>query len=404
MRYWSLLLAAAFAFTLGVSLYAPFDPDWWLPNYETTNRGAAGRLVESSASIARLAGDETALAEEVARKARAKEDDPEKARAYAKTVADLRGKIERERGILRDLAAVMFVPERTRPAAAHADEAVAALTLAEGSLKALKLADAPGPLETAGRSLNDASAELTAALAGLDVSPSSMGRKIDDLFVVLSIITGVVFVLTQLALVYVMWRFAARPGRRALYSHGSQRLEVIWTLVPAVILVFIAFHQMGAWADIKFRTRLPEGAVLAEVTARQFQWVARYAGEDGKIGTADDLFTTNDFHFVKGERTRIDLKSADVIHSFFIPQLRIKQDALPGPSMAVWFDTDKAGRYELVCAELCGWGHYKMRANVVAHETRADFDEWQKAALREQNRDTPAQGVPVAADEVNRTR
>lgn len=404
MRYWSLLLAAGFLFSLGVVAYAPLDDDWWLPNYVTTQNGAIDRLESAAADLDAIAHEQAELAGEVRRKAAAGEDGPELIRSYGRRAAGLRTRAEADRAALKELADTRFLPERTGAAATLADEAIGAESRAEQLLQALKIADAPEPLDAATSALNAAAAELASARAEADVSASTMGRAIDHLFVLLLIITGVVFILTEAALVYVMWRYAARPGHKALYSHGSQRLEVIWTLVPAVILIFIAFYQIGTWADIKFRSRVPKGPALAHVTARQFQWETRYPGEDGVVGTADDLFTTNDFHFVKGKPTRIDLKTGDVIHSFFLPQLRVKQDALPGLSIPVWFDADKAGNYELVCAELCGWGHYKMRAKAVAHESQAEFDEWQRNATREQNRDTPAQGVSVAAEEGNRTR
>ncbi len=215
---------------------------------------------------------------------------------------------------------------------------------------------------------------------------STSGRQIDSLFVIILWITGIVFIGTQVALVYVAYRYADRPGAVATYFHGSQRLEVVWTIVPAAILVFIALYQMGTWASIKFRTAMPKVQPLAEVTARQFQWVFRYPGLDGKLHTPDDLVTVNDLHFVKDKPALIHLRSSDVLHSFFLPQFRVKQDAVPGLTIQVWFDSNRAGAYELVCAELCGWGHYKMRGNVTVHETQSEFDEWQAKAVAEQSR------------------
>ena len=215
---------------------------------------------------------------------------------------------------------------------------------------------------------------------------STIGREIDSLFVIILWITGIVFIGTQVALVWAAYKFADRPGRVATYFHGSQRLEVIWTIIPAAILVFIALYQMGTWADIKFRSAMPKVPPLAEVTARQFQWVMRYPGEDAKLHTPDDLITVNDLHFVKGKTALIYLRSSDVLHSFFLPQMRIKQDAVPGLTIPVWFDSDRGGSYELVCAELCGWGHYKMRGKVTVHETQTEFDAWRSQAASEQDR------------------
>jgi cytochrome c oxidase subunit 2 len=225
---------------------------------------------------------------------------------------------------------------------------------------------------------------------------STFGREIDSLFVIILWITGIVFIGTQVALVWAAYKFVDRPGRVATYFHGSQRLEVIWTIIPSAILVFIALYQMGTWAEIKFRSAAPKVQPLAEITARQFQWVMRYPGPDGKLHTPDDLYTVNDLHFVKGRTALIYLRSTDVLHSFFLPQLRIKQDAVPGLTIPVWFDADTAGKYELVCAELCGWGHYKMRGNVRVHATQSEFDEWQSQAVAEQNRDQLAAAGPQA--------
>lgn len=215
-------------------------------------------------------------------------------------------------------------------------------------------------------------------------SPLRFGADVDHLFILILWITGLVFIATQIALGWVMWRYRAQPGGKAQYSHGSQRLEVVWTIVPSAILVFIALYQMGTWSSIKFRSAQPKVQPLAEVTARQFQWLIRYPGPDGKMNTPDDLHTINDLRFVKDAPVVIHLKSKDVLHSFFLPQFRIKQDAVPGLTIPVWFDADTAGKYDLVCAELCGWGHYKMRGAVTVYDTQRDFDEWQKGAVAAQ--------------------
>ncbi len=221
---------------------------------------------------------------------------------------------------------------------------------------------------------------------------STFGKEIDSLFVIILVITGIAFIGTQIALVWVQYRYAdeigpdGKPVREAQYFHGSQRLEVIWTIIPAAVLVFIALYQMDTWANIKFRSAAPRVPVLAELTGRQFQWVVKYPGPDGVLNTRDDLYTINDLHFVKNKTALIYLRSSDVIHSFFLPHMRIKQDAVPGMTIPVWFDSDVAGKYELACAELCGWGHYKMRGDVTVHETEEEFQLWQAAKLAEQNR------------------
>lgn len=226
---------------------------------------------------------------------------------------------------------------------------------------------------------------------------STVGREVDHLFMIILWITGIVFIGTQIALTYATWSGTARPGRRAVYFHGSQRLEVVWTIIPSAILVFIALYQMGTWASIKFRSSQPKVRPLAEVSARQFQWMIRYPGPDGRLNTEDDLHTVNDLHFVKDAQAVIYLKSKDVLHSFFLPQMRIKQDAVPGLTIPVWFDSDKAGQFELVCAELCGWGHYKMRGKVTVHETQKDFDRWMTESLKKQSLDQANEQLASAA-------
>ncbi|WP_435006894.1 cytochrome c oxidase subunit II [Tundrisphaera lichenicola] len=221
-------------------------------------------------------------------------------------------------------------------------------------------------------------------------SVSTFGKEIDSLFVIILWITGAVFVITHVVLVWAAWKYADGPGKIAVYFHGSQRLELALTILPTIALVFITIYQFGTWADVKFRSAAPKSAPLAEVTGRQFQWLIRYAGRDGQLHTGDDVHLINDLHFVKNQMTKIQLRAEDVLHSFFLPELRIKQDAVPGLNIAVWFDADQSGRYELACAELCGWGHYKMRGNVTVHETQSEFDEWLKSAEAEQSRDQVA--------------
>jgi cytochrome c oxidase subunit 2 len=230
----------------------------------------------------------------------------------------------------------------------------------------------------------------------VSVKGMGLGAEVDHLFIIILWITGITFIGTQIALVYVLWKYPARPGHKAMFLHGSQRLEVVWTIIPAAILVFIALYQMGTWTKIKFRSNQPNVKLLAEVTARQFQWKVKYPGRDGKLNTPDDLHLVNDLHFVKGAPAVIYLKSEDVLHSFFLPNMRIKQDAVPGLTIPVWFDSDDAGTFDLVCAELCGWGHYKMRGVVTVHETQKDFDEWQERMMKAQSLDQLA-AAPSAA-------
>ncbi|MCL6501545.1 MAG: cytochrome c oxidase subunit II [Pirellulales bacterium] len=203
---------------------------------------------------------------------------------------------------------------------------------------------------------------------------SDHGWQIDHLFYFVLTLTGAVFVATELALFWFAWKYDGRTNMQPVrFTHGSHDVEVLWTLAPAATLVFIAIYQMNAWADVKMRQ--PDVPVLAEVTARQFEWRIRYPGADGRFDTLDDVHVVNDLHVPVDRDILITLKSQDVLHSFFLPNLRIKQDAVPGMKIPVWFRARDVGEFDLVCAELCGWGHYKMKGRLTVQSASA-FQQW----------------------------
>lgn len=236
------------------------------------------------------------------------------------------------------------------------------------------------------------------------------GRVIDNLFMFILWLTGIIFVATGVVLFWFMWKYDAdRHTEPVVYMHGSHTLEVVWSIIPAAILVFIAIFQMSAWADAKLKRPLLSNAdgivgneddvplpALVKVTGRQFEWRIRYAGQDGVIGTEDDVQLVNDLHLPVNEEVVVQIESQDVLHSFFLPNLRIKQDVVPGMKQFVWFRANKTGLYDIVCAELCGWGHYKMRGRLTI-EPRADFERWLKNKWDEQN--TAAFVPPPKGDE-----
>lgn len=208
----------------------------------------------------------------------------------------------------------------------------------------------------------------------LPIDISEHGHTIDSLFEFILILTGVVFVITEVILVWFMWKYHAPANPEPVkFTHGSHNLEIVWTIVPAITLIFIAFVQMSAWAEVKIQQ--PDAAPIAEVTARQFEWRIRYPGPDARFGTPDDIHHLNDLHLPVDADVVIDLKSMDVLHDFFLPHLRVKQDAVPGMKIPVWFRSKELGTYDLVCAELCGWGHYKMKGRVT-FQSRENFDAW----------------------------
>jgi cytochrome c oxidase subunit 2 len=217
---------------------------------------------------------------------------------------------------------------------------------------------------------------------------SEHGVSIDQLFYFILALTGVVFIVTEVLLFWFMWKYdASKRDGAATYIQGSHTLEVVWTIIPAATLLFLAIYQMNAWADVKMRRPAIDPTV--EVMGRQFEWRLRYPGRDGTLGTADDLFLVNDLHLPVDEDVLIQLKSMDVLHSFFLPNLRIKQDAVPGMKIPVWFKAKETGSYDIVCAELCGWGHYKMKGRVTV-VSRADFDAWLERKYAEQGTTQPS--------------
>ena len=202
---------------------------------------------------------------------------------------------------------------------------------------------------------------------------STFGPQIDWLFELIFWIVMVVWIAVMIAMVIFMIRYRTRPGRKAEYIEGNTRLEIVWTTATAVILVILAFMSRATWADIKEHG--PPGQVFYGVNAKQFNWEITYPGPDGKIGSKGGFTTENEMHVPVGKVVRIDLTSKDVIHSFFVPSLRLKQDAVPGRVIKVWFEATETGQYEIPCAELCGFGHSGMKGNLTV-QSQADFDKW----------------------------
>ncbi len=177
-------------------------------------------------------------------------------------------------------------------------------------------------------------------------------------------------------------KYRQRPGQKAFYTHGNTRAEVIWTTIPAVTMVALGLISNHYWVKIKGRHSVPANAYPIAIHAKQFEWQVTYPGADGQLGTSDDFTVRNQLHVPVGRPVVVHLSSEDVIHSFFVPVFRVKQDAVPGMDINAWFQATVPGTYELGCAELCGLGHYRMRAQVVVH-TQEDYDAWMKQAAQE---------------------
>jgi cytochrome c oxidase subunit 2 len=197
------------------------------------------------------------------------------------------------------------------------------------------------------------------------------------------IVVGIAFTAAQVGLGWMVWKYrdTGKAGDRALYSHGSNRLEVLWTIITAVVFISLGVMGQSVWASLRLHDA-PAGSYTVEVVSQQFQWNFHYAGKDGKFGRTDpSLIDDSGLNFIGldpadpnskddavttalavpvNRPVELRLRSKDVIHSFWVPQLRFKQDLVPGMEIKVHFTANKVGKYELACAELCGQLHFKM--------------------------------------------
>ncbi len=252
----------------------------------------------------------------------------------------------------------------------------------------------PAALLLAALLLSPAAASAIPFWMKLPDGVSTYSDRVDGLFRLILWITGIIFVVVEALLLFFLFRYRHREGRKAHYTHGSNRLEVIWTIVPAVICVVLALLSRATWADIK--QHIPKDGVQIEVTAEQFAWNIRYAGPDNQIGTADDVLALNQLHFPVGQPVVVTLHSKDVIHSFFLPEFRVKQDAVPGLSTRIWFEGTRTGHWEISCAELCGLGHYRMKGFVTV-ETPEEFHKWLADQAAEAGAGAAPAPTPAAA-------
>jgi len=222
---------------------------------------------------------------------------------------------------------------------------------------------------------------------------SSYGVEIDRLFLIILYITGVVFILTEAALLVFLFMYRGRAGRKASYVEGNVRAEIIWTTIPALIVIALGVFSQPLWSRIKEPANFPADAIVYDIHAKQFEWHFTYPGPDGKLDTPDDFEKRNELHVVVGRNYVMRMTSEDVIHSFYIPQFRLRQDVVPGMTIRAWFRPTQTGEFEVACSQLCGLGHYRMRSRVIV-QTQDEFDKWQQSQI----------APPAAADAAPATR
>lgn len=255
---------------------------------------------------------------------------------------------------------------------------------------------------------------------------SAHGSSLDSLFNVTLFFTGVVFVLTHIALFYFAWKYKKVKGSKATHWAHNNTLEMVWSAIPAVVMTYLVIKGLLAWNTVMADVKEGEDFVEIEATGYQFAWHLRYPGADGVLGARDykkitaenplgqdwtDPHNFDDFHpdelwLPVGKKVRVRIIARDVLHNFFLPHFRVKMDAVPGLPTYFVFTPEKTTEqyreelskypeynvpkdpsdpeskmvweefnYELACAELCGKSHYSMR-RIVRIVTQPEYDAW----------------------------
>lgn len=242
----------------------------------------------------------------------------------------------------------------------------------------------------------------------LPEAASIQGKAIDQMIWWTLILTGIVFLVTQIALFYFAFKYRGKAGKTGKYFPDNDKLEITWTSITAGVLLILIIFGLREWFIITAPG--PKDAMVVEVTGKQFNWFFRYPGHDGVLGgkdyklvnaaesnplgqnwndkaNDDDVVSNGTMHLVVNKPVRLIINSQDVIHDVGLPHFRMKMDAMPGIPTTLWFTPTvttqemikKTGDpdfvYELACDQLCGNGHYSMRATIVV-ETQAEFDKW----------------------------
>lgn len=242
----------------------------------------------------------------------------------------------------------------------------------------------------------------------LTVSASEQGIEYDRMFNITLIVTGAVFFATQAALFWFAFKYQSTEKRTSYFYPHNNKLEIIWTTVPAIAMAILVAIGLRAWYNMT--SEAPKDAQVVEVVGKQFNWLIRYPGKDGVLGkrdfrkisdannilgldwtdkdNQDDIIVQNgELHMVVGKPVKLIIGSRDVIHDVGLPHFRMKMDAVPGIVTSIWFKpvvtTEKMKEitgnpnfvYEISCDQMCGKGHYSMRGTVIV-ETQAQYDAW----------------------------
>jgi len=238
-------------------------------------------------------------------------------------------------------------------------------------------------------------------------SASIQGEKVDQMIWITLIVTGIVFVITQILLFWFAFKYQENDNRKAFFFAHSTKLELIWTAIPAITLTVLVVFGLRNW--FFFTGEAPKNAMVVEVTGKQFGWIFRYPGKDAVFGkkyyknidpavnsvgivwddklAQDDILTEQTMYVVKGTPVKLIIGSRDVIHDVGLSHFRLKMDAVPGIPTTMWFTPkfttaemkEKTGNpnfaYEISCDQMCGNGHYSMKG-IVEVVTQEEYDLW----------------------------
>jgi cytochrome c oxidase subunit II len=206
---------------------------------------------------------------------------------------------------------------------------------------------------------------------------STFGPGIDSVLMMIVYIVGTAFILAEGTLLAFVLLYRRREGGRAAFVRGESLRELAWVLIPVLIVacldVAIDVRAKPVWDIVKEQS--PPAALTVKLASFQYGWEFTYPGPDGQFGTKDDLVQTNTLTIPAGRIIRLLITSQDVIHSFYVPQLRLKQDAVPGREIPAWFEATRPGKYEIACSQLCGVSHFAMKG-ILRVVTPAEFQQW----------------------------
>jgi cytochrome c oxidase subunit II len=241
----------------------------------------------------------------------------------------------------------------------------------------------------------------------LPEASSIHGKKTDLMFWVTMAILCFAFIVTNIFLFFFSYKYQYQEGRKAYFYPENHKLEVIWTVIPAIVMAILVFYGWKEWSEIT--QDAPAKSEIVEVMGKQFAWQVRYPGADNKLGTYNfknidaqnefgielsdsasyDDFIPQQLHIPVDKPVLLRIRARDVLHSVYMPHFRVKMDAVPGMPTKFWFTPTKTTmqmrdelgnpefNYELACAEICGTGHYAMRFIIVVDE-QDEYEKWKK--------------------------